>query len=207
MPSAAAADPRAGHLVSRLSALERENVELQEEILSLKKQIMSMKTAGHSRPSTPVNREAMSVEGVHDTIENLKMQVTRAVAELRKYRRKAKEVDLSPGVSVDQRWSVMTEESKSVRSELQASVDIPGNVENAVDEFDLLLNAEFSQPSVSSTGKNIKSADGAGKGREHVVNPVSRSVPGKKQPKAKPPVKTGQSSNPDVDSFFDDLLS
>ena len=71
-------------MLSRIAALEKENVELHEEILSLKKEIMYMKTTGfhtHSRPSTPAKGEQPVV-----TLEALRSQVFSTVSELRRYR-------------------------------------------------------------------------------------------------------------------------
>lgn len=129
MSSASPSDQRSGYLVSRLSALERENVELQEEVLSLKKEIMAMKTAGsHSRPSTPTNRvELQNFEGFQEIIDKLKSQVVLAVSELQKYR-----LNDTSGSSQDQNWSVEAQDSKSAKLE--------------VDDFDKLLDSVITPP-------------------------------------------------------------
>jgi hypothetical protein len=72
-------------MLSRIAALEKENVELHEEILHLKKEIMYIKTSGShvpSRPSTPT----MDGQQVLLTLEALKLQVLASVKELGRYR-------------------------------------------------------------------------------------------------------------------------
>ena len=71
-------------LLTRLAKLERENVELQEEILRLKQDLKHARTS-RSRPSTPEKAIDRSLE-FEQAVTSLKAQVLRAVEELKKYR-------------------------------------------------------------------------------------------------------------------------
>jgi len=65
--------------LGRLAKLERENVELNEEILRLKTQLLASKMAG-TPPGTPKNAELES------SLASLKEEVLLAVKELQRYR-------------------------------------------------------------------------------------------------------------------------
>ena len=216
MTSLSPPDSRSGHLVSRLSALERENVELQEEVLFLKKQIMSLKTAGHSRPSSPVHRESPKRDDdLQESIDRLKVQVVQAVSELRKYRiteasPSVRRLDLSPASNNDQRWSVITEDTKSVRSELQSSLpDIPQSkgAEEDFDDFDKLLDTDIKKDIAGNPG----STSVVHTNRPHFfVNHVQPVHTNPTHPTGSKPIsKSTPVAVPatEVDDFFDDLLS
>ena len=64
--------------LSRLTKLEAENVALQEEILFLKKQLTNVSLS----PQHP-----RAIVHMEETIRELRYQVERAVAELKKYRK------------------------------------------------------------------------------------------------------------------------
>ena len=90
---------KANHLLTRIASLERENIDLQEEVLMLKKQIMSIKTKSGSQPSSPAHKKD-DIEAMDETIESLKAQVNCAIIELKKFR-----VDQDGGIGPNQTQS------------------------------------------------------------------------------------------------------
>jgi hypothetical protein len=79
--------------ISRIASLEKENIELQEEILSLKRQLMLQRrrSTGGSRPASPEPEDNNhAFEELEVTVRKLKETVKSATDELRKYRDTAK---------------------------------------------------------------------------------------------------------------------
>jgi len=74
------------NVLSRLTKLEAENVELQEEILFLKKQLTNVSLSPQHHRNGPRRSDSAEVELLEQTVADLRLQVERAVAELRKYR-------------------------------------------------------------------------------------------------------------------------
>jgi hypothetical protein len=137
-------------MLARVANLEKENVELQEQVLALKKQIMQFKTAGHSRPSTPQQSNHTEVESLQAVIEALKTQVVRAVEELQNYR------DAQPVQQVSSpRWSIESNPANSNISSLTSAEPIIKEAavhgkyapqvhpRSGSDDFDALLDASI----------------------------------------------------------------
>lgn len=81
--------------LARLAKLERENVELNEEVLKLKNQLLALKMAG-TPPGSPSNAD------VDKTLVELREEILHAVTELKKFRKgpdlqKPKQTPLSRG--------------------------------------------------------------------------------------------------------------
>jgi hypothetical protein len=133
---------KTNQLLSRITALERENVELQEELLTLKKQIMSMKMEGHSRPSTPVAQDTPDIGSLEKTVDALKGLVTRTIDELRQYRVTESEVHPNSSETINEKqWSVVADQGTSVRSDMTSSLSERGDLKAPPDpdEFDTLF--------------------------------------------------------------------
>ena len=74
------------NLLSRLTKLEAENVALQEEILTLKKQLTNV-SLSPQHPRNVQQKDPVQMEALEQTVADLRTQVERAVAELKKYRK------------------------------------------------------------------------------------------------------------------------
>ena len=137
-------------MLTRVANLEKENVELQEQVLALKKQIMQLKTAGHSRPSTPQATSHAEVESLQTVVDSLKAQVIRAVTELRAYRDSHDVEQMS-----SPRWSIESNAANSHISNLTSlghtakdnetknAHGPPVPTRSASDDFDKLLDASL----------------------------------------------------------------
>jgi hypothetical protein len=66
--------------LARLAKLERENVELNEEVLKLKNQLLALKMAG-TPPGSPSNGD------VDKALVELRQEILHAVSELKKFRK------------------------------------------------------------------------------------------------------------------------